>query len=61
MEYALRKQIEGGDIHYHTRAFETSSELLGWCAKNSTWFVDFSHPTLHASDGIEFYFLLKKA
>ena len=59
-DYAAQKQIEGGDLHYHTWTFESFGELVDWHVRKTGWSIDFSHPTLPGVENIEFYFVLTK-
>ena len=60
VDYAFKKQVEGGDIHYHAWTYETFAELVEWCTSDGKWNIAFSHETLQGKDNIEFYFTLNK-
>ena len=59
-EYAALKQIENGDIHYHSWTYNSFFEVINFCTSQYGWTVDFCHETSVGSDNIEFYFVLRK-
>ena len=59
-DFAAQKQIEDGDIHYHTFTYESFRDVVEWCAQEQGWTVEYARPTLPGPDNIEFYFVLKK-
>jgi SAM-dependent methyltransferase len=59
-EYASSKQIEGGDIHYHSWTYNSFLEAVNFCILKYGWSVDFAHETIPGPENIEFYFVLRK-